>query len=79
MSQCKSCGAEIKWIKTLAGKNHPIDAKPEKRWVYTYPEDPKQAAGWSLEETHTSHFATCPDGKQWSGKGRTDFSTERFS
>ena len=28
MSKCKSCGAEIIWIKTKNGKNMPCDAKP---------------------------------------------------
>lgn len=28
MAKCKSCGAEIVWIKTTAGKNMPCDAKP---------------------------------------------------
>ena len=25
MSQCKSCGANIKWVKTMRGKNMPVD------------------------------------------------------
>jgi len=33
MSQCKSCGAEIIWCQTPAGKLMPLDAKPETRWV----------------------------------------------
>lgn len=28
MSKCKSCGAEIIWIKTAGGKRMPCDAKP---------------------------------------------------
>ena len=28
MSKCKSCGADIIWIKTAAGKNMPCDAQP---------------------------------------------------
>jgi len=26
MSECRSCGAEIVWLKTSAGKNIPVDA-----------------------------------------------------
>lgn len=28
MSQCKACGAEIKWIRTERGKQMPVDIKP---------------------------------------------------
>lgn len=69
MSVCKSCGAEIVWIRTQAGKPHPLDAKPEKRWVALGdltcggPIDDRMDAashGWSLVDTYVSHFATCP-------------------
>lgn len=33
MSQCKSCKAEIFWAVTGKGKRHPVNAKPEKRFV----------------------------------------------
>ena len=33
MSQCKSCGAEITWAKTPAGKNMPLDSKGETLWL----------------------------------------------
>lgn len=36
MSKCKSCGAEITWIKTRDGKSMPCDSEP----VYFIP-DPK--------------------------------------
>lgn len=58
MATCKTCGAEILWIRTTTGKMHPIDAKPEKRWVWN------AVDGWDLLETHISHFATCPDADQ---------------
>ena len=28
MSQCKACGASLKWIRTEKGKQMPVDAKP---------------------------------------------------
>jgi len=59
MSQCKTCGAEIKWVTTSSGKSMPIDAKPEKRIVL---EDYDRKG--SVVDTYTSHFVTCPDAKQ---------------
>ena len=56
-AECRTCKAEIIWIKTPAGKNHPIDAKPKKLWVF-------DGGGWQLEECHESHFASCPDAAQ---------------
>lgn len=32
MATCKGCGAEIKWIKTPAGKNMPCDAEQVVYW-----------------------------------------------
>lgn len=40
--KCRSCGAEIYWVKTDKGKSMPINADLKK-----------------------SHFATCPEHKQW--------------
>lgn len=50
-AKCRSCGAEIVWLKTDAGKNMPVDAETvvdEGATIF----DPDQM---------TSHFATCPD------------------
>lgn len=55
MSKCKSCGAEIIWIKTPAGKNTPIDAEPAGLfWVHL-------KSGWVTYKGFVSHFATCPN------------------
>jgi len=62
MAQCKSCGAEIEWIKTEAGKNHPIDAKPKQMWIQ-YGLEP-----FRLFPCHESHFATCPNADQHRSK-----------
>ena len=62
MSQCRSCGAEIEWIKTPAGKAHPVDAKPIKVWQQT--ESGPDAGRWHIQEGYTSHFATCPNADQ---------------
>ena len=58
MSKCKSCGAEITWIKTENGKMHPINAKSQKLWVFHVD------GQWRLSDCATSHFASCPNADQ---------------
>lgn len=66
VTKCRSCGAEIVWLKTDAGKPMPVDAD-EVAIAYardgvTYsPKDP------DIE----THFATCPHSKSWSGRQRS--------
>jgi hypothetical protein len=55
MATCKGCGAEIIWTYTEAGKRIPLDAKPEKRFVWENVPDQ-----YRLKDTYVSHFATCP-------------------
>jgi len=73
MSKCRSCGAEIMWIKTVNGKNMPVDAEP----VYFH-QDPSGAEIFvtkggavvhgitakpgenDVSTGYNSHFATCP-------------------
>jgi hypothetical protein len=55
MAKCRSCGAEIVWLKTDAGKSIPVDAESvvdPGAMIF----DPDQM---------TSHFATCPDAQKW--------------
>ncbi len=54
MARCKSCGAEIVWLKTSGGKNIPVDADSVEEDALGMPEvfDP---------DTMTTHFETCPD------------------
>lgn len=73
MSYCKSCGAEIKWIKMLSGKNMPVDA--QKRYIIkdggnevlvTESGELIKGTFASLEngangEGYISHFSTCPN------------------
>jgi hypothetical protein len=59
MATCNGCGAEITWIKTEAGKNAPIDAKPIKAYVALNPEALCEVE-YILMDVHLSHFATCP-------------------
>lgn len=77
MAKCRSCGAEIIWIKMTSGKNMPVDAKP-----ITYRIAIPGATGTQKLITqdgrvvscffdpgsglkgYTSHFATCPNANQ---------------
>jgi len=54
---CKSCGAEVIWARTEGGKNMPLNAKPEKRFVLTG----RASESASYVETFQSHFSTCPN------------------
>jgi hypothetical protein len=73
MATCRSCGAEIRWERTAAGKAIPLDPAPVSEGnidvVWTGgsevaavlgPDDAlaAQAAGHRL---YLTHFATCPN------------------
>lgn len=71
MATCKSCGADIVWVKTESGKSMPLDASPI---------DPTKIDGACFIENgiarfgafdlprgtlrYVSHFATCPQAKE---------------
>ena len=55
MSQCRSCGAPIVWLKTRNGKNMPVDPKEGGEYDEKVVFDAK---------FHTSHFDTCPSADQ---------------
>jgi len=59
-AKCSSCGAEIVWTLTAAGKRMPVDAKPEKRIaIRPNPADPLTPLS-RVVDVFVSHFATCP-------------------
>jgi len=71
VSRCRSCGAEIRWAKTEAGKSIPLDAAPRPDGnVHVYdgvayvlspggqPILEHRAHG---DKLYVSHFVTCPD------------------
>ena len=58
MSTCRSCGAEIRWIKTSGMKLHPINDDPIERWVMLN-------GIWVFKTTYSSHFSTCPQADAW--------------
>jgi hypothetical protein len=50
---CRTCGAEIVWLRTASGKNMPVDAVTWEPGDETF--EPKR---------HVSHFATRPQAQQ---------------
>jgi len=75
ISRCKTCGKEIIWIKTTAGKNMPCDAggilcRPDKQGDLTLVTRDGKTIRAVKDETselvgYTSHFATCPAANGW--------------
>ena len=67
-SKCKSCGVEIMWLKTRAGKNIPVDIpKMEIIDGMLHGESANEAVTTAHEfnpDYMVSHFATCPHAKQ---------------
>ena len=69
MPTCKSCGAEIMWAKTQAGRLAPVDAaeSPDGNVFVAVCEGGPTAffppAGTTIADAtrHKSHFATCPN------------------
>ena len=53
ITRCKSCRARIVWLKTVAGKNMPVDADTVE------PHDDVYEHG-----RHVSHFSTCEQANQ---------------
>jgi len=64
MPQCKACNTPIIWIKTVAGKNMPIDAIPVKAY------QGNRITGYINVDVHITHWATCPKAKQFKTGGK---------
>jgi len=70
MQKCRSCGAAIRWARTVAGKLMPVDAAPsidgnlqligDQLDSVVYLSTAKQAELFDVDR-YTSHFATCPN------------------
>ena len=65
MSNCKGCGAAIIWIKTVKGKNMPVDAKPVKAYLPRTPmgreaADNLDGLDYHLVDVYLTHWGTCP-------------------
>jgi hypothetical protein len=62
-AECRSCHAEIVWLKTAKGKNMPVNASKGA--------DMRDEMGLLWEsgvEGLVSHYETCPQAKEWSRK-----------
>lgn len=63
--RCRSCDAEIEWAEnTVTHKRMPFDAP-----IVAVKTASEQGSGRAIETVDTtvtkSHFATCPQAKQW--------------
>ncbi len=56
---CSGCKAPIIWMKTIRGKNMPVDAKGEQRIAL---DDDGRAV---MVQTWMPHWATCPKAKDF--------------
>ena len=64
MSQCKSCSAEVIWVKNYkTGKDQIVDAKPVKVWIANGFGD-----NYRLVDGYVPHWAICPDAEKWKRK-----------
>ena len=76
MSQCKSCGAEVLWVKLVPmNRLNPVNPTPtregnirmlgqRKAVAKVLSKADLETAALASEELYTSHFATCPNAKQ---------------
>lgn len=67
ITACRSCGASVFWVKSTLGKNMPLNATPERRFVIVTSPDGVSYA--QQQDTYVSHFATCPDAAKWRQTG----------
>jgi hypothetical protein len=71
MSVCKSCGAPIRWAKSLSGRAMPLDEKPNPKGnILLLPSGGAMVVTDTCHhsELFTSHFATCPQANQHRSK-----------
>lgn len=65
LSQCRSCGAAIRWIKMASGKAMPVDAEPAPGGnIQVLPNGTGEVVSKDVAarstNLHFSHFVTCP-------------------
>lgn len=73
-ADCRSCGQPIIWTVTIRGKRMPVDAEPDVQGNIMLEQSTagapptavySKASLLSVDERHTSHFATCPQSDEW--------------
>lgn len=81
VSQCRSCGASIRWVVSTKGNRMPIDASPhpngnlyltkralDGQWCASAIGQESLEAARSMGRAYISHHATCPQAQQWRRK-----------
>jgi hypothetical protein len=63
MPTCKSCGAQIIWVKMISGKKMPLNMEPKKRIVLQINENTLEQEG-NVKDVFVSHFETCAHADQ---------------
>lgn len=61
MANCKSCGAEIVWGRTIHDMAIPLDIKSELRFIFRPAPSLRDDDRVVVTQTYQSHFATCPN------------------
>lgn len=76
MSACRSCGAQVLWVKLVpTNRLNPLDPTPSrsgnirmlgvrKAVARVLSKADLETAALASEDLYTSHFATCPNAKQ---------------
>jgi hypothetical protein len=65
---CRSCRAAVIWVKTVAGRNMPLDLEEMiGKGLVLFTIDAHGVAHRAPEGTpgRESHFSACPDGPSW--------------
>ena len=69
MPTCRSCGTYVEWVETTGGKRMPVEQQAGGNIVlqpHLVPDEPPLAVVVKPGHgTHVSHFASCPEAKQW--------------
>lgn len=76
MSTCRSCEAEVVFVKSAAtGRSMILDAKPAKGVVLTDSNGQLELlepwARAAVVDVYTDHHVTCPDAASWRGRTRS--------
>lgn len=67
VSLCRSCKAEVIWVRSPSGAWLILDAKPIPH-LYEVTDGKVRA----LRQVFVSHFTTCPQANEWSKGKRTE-------
>ena len=70
-AKCAGCGKAIIWARSEAGAKIPLDAVAPVYFLDGREEGPAGLPhALRAETTYVSHFATCPNAAQFSGRSR---------